>query len=217
MEKVSSTKPVPGAKNVRDRCVKWLWPGYEGELSEARSKGLRDWQHGGKRDDGSLRLGTGRQSKPLISGEGSVYSRWYSNPWHPTRGVEWVHNRPSLWKNRSGSGTGRDPEEGSVQSSPQSCPALCNPVNCSTPDLPVHHQLPEFTQTHVHQVGDAIQPSHRLSSPSPPAPSSSQHQSLFQWVNSLHEVAKVLEFQLEHTLYYTILSHFSRVRLCMTP
>ena len=78
----------------------------------------------------------------------------------------------------------------------QSCPTLCNPMNRSTPGLPVHHQLPEFTQTHVHWVGDAIQPSHPLSSPSPPAPSPSQHQSLFQWVNSSREVAKVLEFQL---------------------
>ena len=66
------------------------------------------------------------------------------------------------------------------------------------PGLPVHHQLPEFTQTHVHWVGDAIQPSHPLSSPSPLAPNPSQHQSLFQWVNSSHEVAKVLEFQLQH-------------------
>ena len=65
-----------------------------------------------------------------------------------------------------------------------------------TPGLPVHHQLPEFTQTHVHRVRDAIQPSHPRSSPSPPAPNSSQHQNLFQWVNSSHEVAKVLEFQL---------------------
>ena len=78
----------------------------------------------------------------------------------------------------------------------QSCPTLCDPMNRSTPGLPVHRQLPEFTQTHVHRVRDAIQPSHRLSSPSPPAPNPSQHQSLFQWVNSLHEVAKVLEFQL---------------------
>ena len=79
---------------------------------------------------------------------------------------------------------------------PQSCPTLCDPMNCSTPDFPVHHHLPEFTQTHVHRVGDAIQPSHPLSSPSPPVPNPSQHQSLFQWVNSSHEVAKVLEFQL---------------------
>ena len=80
----------------------------------------------------------------------------------------------------------------------QSCPTLCNPKNHSTPGLPVHHQFPEFTQTHVHQVSDAIQPSHPLSSPSPPAPNPSQHQSLFQWVKSLREVAKVLEFQLQH-------------------
>ena len=71
-------------------------------------------------------------------------------------------------------------------------------MNHSTPGLPVHHQLPEFTQTHVYQVGDAIQLSHPLLSPSPPAPNPSHHQSLFQWVNSLHEVAKVLEFQLQH-------------------
>ena len=74
----------------------------------------------------------------------------------------------------------------------------CDPMNHSTPGLPVHHQLPEFTETHVHWVGDAIQPSHPLSSPSPPTPNPSQHQGLFQWVNSLHEVAKVLEFQLQH-------------------
>ena len=78
----------------------------------------------------------------------------------------------------------------------QSCLTLCNPMNRSTPGLPVHHQLPEFTQTHVHLVGDAIQPSHPLSSTSPPAPNPSQHQNLFQWVNSSHEVVKVLEFQL---------------------
>ena len=62
----------------------------------------------------------------------------------------------------------------------QLCPTLCDPMNCSTPGLPVHHQLPEFTETHVHRVSDAIQPSHPLSSPSPPAPNPSQHQSLFQ-------------------------------------
>ena len=80
----------------------------------------------------------------------------------------------------------------------QSCPTLCDPMNHNTPGLPVHHKLPEFTQTHVHRVRDAIQASHPLSSPSPPAPNPSQHQSLFQRVNSLHEVAKVLEFQLQH-------------------
>ena len=71
-------------------------------------------------------------------------------------------------------------------------------MNCSTPGLPVHHQLPEFTQTHVHRVSGAIQSSHPRSSPSRPASNPSQHQSLFQWVNSSHEVAKVLEFQLQN-------------------
>ena len=85
-----------------------------------------------------------------------------------------------------------------VSSVAQSCPTLCDPMNRSTPGLPVHHQLPEFTQTHVHRGGDAIQPSHPLSSPSPPVPTPSQHQGLFQWVNSSHQVAKVLEFQLQH-------------------
>ena len=80
----------------------------------------------------------------------------------------------------------------------QSCPTLCDPMNHSTPGLPVHHQLLEFTQTHVHWAGDAIQPSHPLPSPSPPAPNPSQHQGLFHWVNSSREVAKVLEFQLQH-------------------
>ena len=83
-----------------------------------------------------------------------------------------------------------------IRSVTQSCLTLCNPTNCSTPGLPVHHQPPEFTQTHVLWVGDAIQPSHPLSSPSPPAHNPSQHQGLFQWVNSSHQVAKVLEFQL---------------------
>ena len=67
-----------------------------------------------------------------------------------------------------------------IRSVAQSCPTLCDPMNRSTPGPPVHHQLPEFTQTHVHRVSDAIQPSHPLSSPSPPAPNPSQHQSLFQ-------------------------------------
>ena len=71
-------------------------------------------------------------------------------------------------------------------------------MDCSMPGLPVHHQLPEFTQTYVHWVGDAIQPSHPLLIPSPPAPSLSQHQGLFQWVSSSHQVAKVLEFQLQN-------------------
>ena len=82
----------------------------------------------------------------------------------------------------------------------QSCPTLCNPVDCSTPGLPVHHQLLKFTQTHAHWVSDAIQPSHPLSSPSPPAFNLSQHQGLFKWVSSSHQVAKIhLSFLLKQT------------------
>ena len=87
---------------------------------------------------------------------------------------------------------------------PQSCPTLCDPMNCSTPGLSVHHQLLEFTQTHVHQVSDAIQPSHPLSSPSPPVFSLSKHKDLFQWVNSSHQVVKVLELQLQHQFFQWI-------------
>ena len=86
----------------------------------------------------------------------------------------------------------------------QSCPTLCDPMNHSTPGLPVHHQPPESTKTHVHQVSDAIQPSHPLSSPSPPTFSLSQHQGLFKWVSSSHQVAKGLEFQLQHQSFQWI-------------
>ena len=81
---------------------------------------------------------------------------------------------------------------------------FCNPMDYNRPGLPVHCQLPEFTQTHVHWVGDAIQPSHPLSSPSPPAFNLSQHQGLFRWISSLHQVAKVLEFQLQHQSFQWI-------------
>jgi len=85
----------------------------------------------------------------------------------------------------------------SFSSVAQLCPTLCDPMNSSTPGLLVHHQLLEFTQTHVHCFGDAIQPPHPLSSPSP-AFNISQHQGLFKWISSLHQVAKILEFQLQH-------------------
>ena len=77
-------------------------------------------------------------------------------------------------------------------------------MDCSTPGLPVHHQLPEFTQTHVHWVNDVIQPSHALSSPSLPAFNPSQHQGLFKWVSSSYQVAKVLEFLLQHQFFQWI-------------
>ena len=123
-------------------------------------------------------------------------------------GLHKIRNIPTFWRRQ----VSNEPlilvqpqqrfllELGSVQFSSvaQSCLTLCDPMNCITPGLLVHHQLPGFTQTHVHRVSDAIQPSHPGSSPSPPAPNPSQHQSLFQWVNTSHEVAKVLEFQLQH-------------------
>ena len=83
----------------------------------------------------------------------------------------------------------------------QSCPTLCDPMDCSTPSLPVHHEQLESAQTHVHWAGDAIQPSHPLSSPSPPALNLSKHQGLFKWVSSSHQVIKVLEFQLQHQTF----------------
>ena len=86
----------------------------------------------------------------------------------------------------------------------QSCPVLWDPMNWSTPGFPIHHQLPELAQTHVHQVGDAIQSPHSLLSPSPPGFSFSKHQGLFQWVSSSHQMAKVLELQLQHQFFQWI-------------
>ena len=86
----------------------------------------------------------------------------------------------------------------------QSCPTLCDPKDCSTPGFPVHHQLLELAQTHAHWVGDVIQPSYSLSSHSPPTFNLSQNQDLFQWVSSSHQVAKVLEFQLQHQSFQCI-------------
>ena len=85
----------------------------------------------------------------------------------------------------------------------QSCLTLCDPVDCSKPGFPVLHHLPELVQTHVHRVGDAIQPSHPLSSP-PPAFNFPQHQGLFQWISSLHQVTKVWELQLQHQSFQWI-------------
>ena len=83
----------------------------------------------------------------------------------------------------------------SVSSVTHSCPTLFDPVDCSKPGFPVHHQIPELAQIHVHRVSDAIQPSHPLSSPPPLAFNLSQHQGLFQWINFSHQVAKLLELQ----------------------
>ena len=86
----------------------------------------------------------------------------------------------------------------------QSCPTLCDPMDCTIPGLPVHHQFLDLAQTHVHRVSDAIQPFHSLSSPSPPAFNLSQHQGLFQWVSSSHQVAKILKLQLQHQSFQWI-------------
>ena len=91
-----------------------------------------------------------------------------------------------------------------VQCSHSVCPTLCDPMDCSTPGLPVHQQLLEFPQTHVHWVGDAIQPSHPLSSPSPPTFNLSQHWGLFKWVSSSHQAVKGLKFQLQHQSFQWI-------------
>ena len=120
----------------------------------------------------------------MLSSRGSSWPR----AWTRVSYVSWICRRGSLPYGK--------PKVNELI--PQSCPTLCDPMNRSTPGLPVHHKLPEFTQTHIHRVGDAIQLSHPLSSPSPPAPSPSHHQGLFQRVSSSHEVAKVLEFQLQH-------------------
>ena len=132
-------------------------------------------------------------SEPL-----QVFANSVDSSYHPTfNESEFIHD--DVWyRLNTSKKIQKEEQRRSVQLSSvaQSCPTLCNPMNRSTPGLPVHHQLLEFTQTHVHRVGDAIQLSHPLSSPSPPAPNPSQHQSLFQWVNPSHEVAKLLEFQL---------------------
>ena len=95
----------------------------------------------------------------------------------------------------------------------QSCPTLCDPMDCSTPGFPVHHQLPEPNQTHVHCVGDAIQSSQPLSSPSPPTFYLSQHQGFFQGVSSLHQMSNILEFQLQHQSFQWIFRRLISFRM----
>ena len=119
-------------------------------------------------------------------------------PWSPHRSPSsptWAFNRLVLEVPLR---TGGCKDAVQFSSGAQSCPTLCDPMGYSMPGLPVHHQLPELTQTHVHWVSDAIQTSHPLLSPSPPTFNLSQHQGLFKWVSSSHHLAKVLEFQLQH-------------------
>ena len=156
----------------------WAWKGLKGDCSEQ--------QEGFAEGHGSWNKKLPVFAKPQREKHFEIYSAW-----------SWLHSfidsSPNL---PPGGNQPLSPYFSSVQFSRSFVSTLCDPMNRSTPGLPVHHQLPEFTQTHVHRVSDAIQPSHPLSSPSPPAPNPSQHQSLCQWVNSSHEVAKVLEFQL---------------------
>ena len=139
-----------------------------------------------------------------FSYEGSQYRQFdKGQAWSQATGGG--SERAQLWFHIGISSQDRDPAlllSSSVQS--LSRVELCHPTDCSTPGLPVHHQLLELVQTHVHAVSDAIQPSHPLSSPSPPALNFSQHQGLFQWISSSHQVAKVFECQLQHQSFQWI-------------
>ena len=129
--------------------------------------------------------------------------QWVAIPF--SRGSSWLRDRshiPALQADSLPSEPPGNPVQ--FSSVAQSYLTLCDTMNRSTPDLPVRHQLLESTQTHVHWVSDAIQPSHSLSSPSPPALNLSQHEGLFLWVSSSHQVARVLEFQLQHQSYQWI-------------
>ena len=138
---------------------------------------------GGLQSMGSQRVGHNWVTNFLSS----WFHRYVARPWE--YGGEQFRHLPSLLV---------------LQFSSVAQLCLCNPMDCCTPCLPVHHQLPEFTQTHVHWVRDTIQPSHPLLSPSPPAFNLSQPQGLFQWVSSLHQMAKVLEFQIQHQSFQWI-------------
>ena len=142
---------------------------------------------------------------------------------HQLNGHEWVNSGSWWWTGRPGMlqsmGSQRVRHDWATElkvglnpvwlvslfsSVTQLCLILCDPTSCSTPGLPVRRQLPEFTQTHVHWVGECIQPSHPLSAPSPHAFNLSQHQGLFKWVSSSHQLAKVLEFQLQYQSFQWI-------------
>ena len=138
-----------------------------------------------------------------------LLSRWgMTMSWTTVEGVEILkggrienlsqNQKVSWW---IGCGYERERQLNSVV---QWCPTICDPMHCSAPGFPVHCQLMEFTQTHVHWVIDAIQPSHPLSCPSPPVFNLSQHQGLFKWISSSHQVSKVLEFQLQHQSFQWI-------------
>ena len=130
-----------------------------------------------------------RTKKPLDEGERGKWKSWLKTQYskNEDHGIGPI----TSWQI-----DGETMEKVQFSSVTQLCPTLSDPMDCSTPGSPVHHQLPELAQTHVHWVGDAIQPSHPQLSPSPPAFNLSQHQGLFQGVSFSHQVAKVLKFQL---------------------
>ena len=139
--------------------------------------------------NGTTLMAESEELKSLLTGKEKVDLKpQHSEKWD--LGI-WSHQ---FMANRWGNTGNNDRFYFQFSSVAQLCPTLCDPMNCSTPGLPVHHQLPEFTKTHVHWVGEAIQPSHPLWSPSSPALNLFQHQDLFKWISSLHQVAKVLEF-----------------------
>ena len=128
-----------------------------------------------------------------------TYVNFRRDSWDTERLLDWKTNTGVWTLSKEEKEQVKSPSFSSQFSSfAQSCPSLCDPMDCSMPGLPVHHQLPEFSQTQVHRVSDAIQPSHPLLSPFPPTFNLSQYQGLFKWVSSLHQVAKVLEFQLQY-------------------
>ena len=146
-----------------------------------------------------------QQTGQLVFGKGSglLWLLWDPSVLIPRTPRRLVEKQRSFFlisdvSNNAAEYDGVEISKASVQFSSvaQLCPTLCDPMECSTPGLPVHCQLPESTQTHVHWVTDDIQPSHPPSSASPPAFNLSQHQRLFQWISSSHQVAKGLEFQL---------------------
>ena len=143
----------------------------------------------------------------------SVAAQFFSCPWLNPGTALWREDKPALldcFTLQGGLDTLKCPWGWPVlpqfSSVNQSCPTLCDPMDWSTPGFPVHHQLPDLAQTHVHQVGDAIQPSHPLLSPSPPTFNLSQHHGLFQWVSSSHQMARVFKFQLQHQSFQWIFS-----------
>ena len=138
------------------------------------------------------------QHQGLLKWVGSSHEVAKVLEWGALPSLSHIHTHKSKWPISNWKKFNLSRHQFNLSSVAQLCPPLCNPMNRSTPGLPVYHQLPEFTQTQVHRVRDAIRPSHPLSSPSPPALYLSQHQSLFKWVSSSHQVAKVLEFQLQH-------------------